>query len=85
MKRHMKTHGRRRMTRTIHSSPPCDLVVTKLEETENNECILADSDETSENQSHENENAVQALQYEQDPLETVRDANTLYVMPILIT
>ncbi|KAF2904760.1 hypothetical protein ILUMI_01411 [Ignelater luminosus] len=78
MKRHMKTHGRRRMTRTIHSSPPCDLVVTKLEEAENNESILADSDETSENQSQENENAVQALQYEQDPLENVRDANTLY-------
>lgn len=85
MKRHMKTHGRRRIARPIHSTSNFDLVITKLEDNENSENILVDSDDTVENQIQENETAVQALQFDQDPLESVRDGNTLYVMPILIT
>lgn len=75
MKRHMKTHGRRRTTRPAQLSP--DLVVTKVEKSYSSEKMV-DSDDTSQNQTQENESAVQALQYEQSPLEAVRDGNTLY-------
>ncbi|KAF5283230.1 hypothetical protein FQA39_LY17377 [Lamprigera yunnana] len=76
MKRHMKTHGRRRMTRPTPLSPL--LVVTKVEKIENDGLMIDSDEESSQNQTQENESAVQALQYEQAPLETVRDASTLY-------
>lgn len=52
---------------------------------EGNDEILAHSDESTETKIRLNENQdVQNLHYEQDPLDT-RDDNTLYVMPVLIS
>ncbi|XP_031337903.1 zinc finger protein 431-like [Photinus pyralis] len=74
MKRHMKTHGRRRLVRSTPMSP--ELVVTKIEKSEDS--IMIDSDDTSQLQTQESENAVEALQFEQTQLEAVREGNTLY-------
>ncbi|XP_017783248.1 PREDICTED: zinc finger protein 1 homolog isoform X1 [Nicrophorus vespilloides] len=80
MKRHLRTHTRRRNTRTITLPIGSEL---KMEEEHE---IPQESEDTNESiMKEENEVAVQSLQYEQETLETVRDGNTLYVMPILIS
>ncbi|XP_018330197.1 zinc finger protein 808 [Agrilus planipennis] len=84
MKRHLKTHRRRRQSRST-ISPSCDVIVAKKEElNESSGNMLIDSDTDPHPPEVEHENAVQTLQFDQDPLE-IRDGSTLYVMPILIT
>lgn len=80
MKRHMKTHNRKRLIPRKLQSTENQLI--KFEATEN---MLEHSDESTETKIKTNENdIVQSLQYDQDPLATDRDGNTLYVMPVLI-
>lgn len=81
MKRHLKTHGRRR-ARHLQTAP-AQLVVAKLEEPEKTELII-DSDEEEEEvvlseEILEAESAVEELHYDQATLESVREGNTLYV------
>lgn len=81
MKRHLKTHGRRR-ARHLQAAP-AQLVVAKLEEPEKTELII-DSDEEEEEvvlseEILEAESAVEELHYDQATLDSVREGNTLYV------
>lgn len=82
MKRHLNTHSRRRPGRptpVLESSAiePQEQVESTETQPESNE--PQPETETEEQPSSE-------VQYTQDPLEAVRErANTLYVMPILIS
>lgn len=81
MKRHLKTHGRRRAgsakgsIQLSHGYSPTenDLVITKVEDNENSEGVSDGSNAGKK----EDEAAVSSLQFDQDPLDTTRGGNTL--------
>lgn len=78
MNRHKKTHNRKRLlTKKLHPEDPLKI--------EGNDDMLHHSEESTETKMRLNDNQdVESLQYEQDPLDT-RDDNTLYVMPVIIS
>lgn len=78
MNRHKKTHNRKRMlTKKFPEEDPLKL--------EGNDEMLQHSDESTEAKMRLNENQdVQNLQYDQDPLDT-KDDSTIYVVPVLIS
>lgn len=80
MKRHLKTHGRRRITGTKaqhiqhgFSSNSSDIIITKVEETENSEI----SDGSNGSRKVDNNTPVSSLQFDQDPLDTAKNGSTL--------
>ena len=88
MKRHLRTHGRKRVSRGV--SVQDDVVLPKVESAENVENnVMIDNEDLSEvkYKVSDSNSAKQEhqLQYNHETLDGVRDGNTLYVMPILIT
>ncbi|KRT80224.1 zinc finger protein [Oryctes borbonicus] len=83
MKRHFQTHNRKRL---VPPGSP-DALVTKIEHFENEgiESILPDEESDGKYKDEENAIPPTAIQYEAEGLENVREGNTLYVMPILIS
>lgn len=79
MKRHLKTHGRRKIGSAkpgLQNYSNSDVIITKVEDNENsNEA----SDASNESRKMDTEASVSSLQFDQDPLDTTRDGNTLYV------
>lgn len=83
MKRHYQTHNRKRVNRAASTS---DALVTKIEHFENEgiESILPDEESEGKFKA-ESPTSSATIQYGTDGLENVREGNTLYVMPIIIS
>lgn len=83
MKRHYQTHNRKRVNRAVSS----DAVVTKIEHFENEgvESILPDEEIEGKFKVDGGAASPPTIQYKTEGLENVREGNTLYVMPILIS
>lgn len=79
MKRHLKTHGRKKIGSSKSSTQAAsnfaastpDLVITKVEDVENSGGM---SDNSADDHKEEAEAAVSSLQYDHDPLDTSRNA-----------
>lgn len=86
MKRHLKTHGRRKIVSkqvqpvgNNNYSSTSEIIITKVEDVDASEGASEGSNgpRQANRTDNESESAVSSLQFEQDPLENVRDGNTL--------
>lgn len=73
MKRHLKTHGRKKHVASKATSQvvsgSSDLIITKIEESHNSGGM---SDESNDDNKGEIEASVSQLQFDNDPLDTSR-------------